>query len=120
MNEEPEVDDEDFGVDQLGEDDDLLGALSSLKRTPASPEDFGDALEDRIRSRSAGKFFGKKSIAERLSVGVLALVIIAVGLGVYWLIRDSDTGSLKLDKGNEEPTLAPGAREAMPKPYKLP
>jgi len=118
--EPPEAEDHSQG-DELAEDDALFGALSALRGTPAPPpKDFGDAVEQRIRRRSGGKFFGERSVAERLSIGVLALVIIAIGLGVYWLIRDSDTGSLKLDKGEDVPQIAPGARDAVPKPYDLP
>jgi len=118
----PEVE-EDSVDEEIPEDDALFGALSSLRSVPAPPpptKDFGDAVEDRIRRRSGGKFFAERSFTERVSVGVLALVIIAVGLGVYWLIRDSDTGSLKLDKGGEVPRIAPGARDAVPKPYNVP
>ena len=73
-------------------------------------------VEDKIHKRSAGRFFGRPSLADRIWIGLLALLILTLGLGLYWLMRSSETGSLKLREGREAPQLAPGAREALPRP----
>jgi hypothetical protein len=119
---EPE-DDEDLDDEDLDDDDDsfdeagYLGAMSALKGRSKEPApNLGGAVEEKIRKRSGGRFFGDRSLTDRMSIGVIALVILAIGVGVFYLLKGSETGSLKLKKGEEAPQLAPGAREAMPKP----
>ena len=96
-------------------DANLLGALSRLE-APEVSDDFSVAVEDRIRKRSAGRFFGRPTLADRVWICVLALTILVLGFGLYWLMRGSETGSFKLNEGREAPELAPGAREALPRP----
>ena len=124
-DEDPEKDDsiDESGDDSLDdeldddfEDDGPLDMLAALKKPEAPTVDFGEAVEDKIRQRSGGRFFGERSLADRTSIGIIAVVILAIGLGVFWMLRGSETGSLKIKKGEKEPEMAPGAREAMPKP----
>lgn len=103
-------------LEETALDDPLLGALASLKTTAAAPPELGSDVAERIRKRSAGRFFGDRSLGDRKFIGVLAIVILALILGLYWLMRDSETGSLKLDQGQEVPSLAPGARDVVPQP----
>ncbi len=112
-----EVESELDGIDEpTGEvDDNILGALSKLK-APDVSDDFSKVVEDKIRTRSAGRFFGRPTLADRVWIGLLALLILVLGPGMYWLMQASETGSLKLHEGREVPELAPGAREAVPRP----
>lgn len=96
--------------------DGAVGALSSLHKMSA-PQGLGVAVEDRIRTRSAGRFFGRRTFGDRVPFGWLAVLAFAVLAAIYFVVRGSETGSLRVpDPGKAPPELAPGAKEAMPKP----
>jgi anti-sigma factor RsiW len=92
-----------------------VDALSGLKRMPA-PEAFGPGVEATIRRRSAGRFFGRRAFGDRVPFELLAVVALLLGIGVYLVLRSSDTGSLRYRRGPDQPSIAPGAREAVPHP----
>lgn len=73
----------------------------------AAPEDLGTAVTEAIHRRSGGRFFGKRSLGDRLPTSVL-LVIAALLLGAMTLVWcRSTTGSLSGPRGTEEPRPAP-------------
>ncbi|MBT8492120.1 MAG: hypothetical protein KJO07_03585 [Deltaproteobacteria bacterium] len=114
VEDEDDDDDDDDSFDEAG----YMSALSALKkdRTKVPVPELSEAVEDKIRKRSGGRFFGDRSLTDRMSIGIIALLILAIGVGVFYLLKGSETGTLKLKKGEEAPELAPGAREAMPRP----
>jgi anti-sigma factor RsiW len=80
-----------------------LGKLGKV----AAPEDLGAAVTEAIHRRSGGRFFGKRTLGDRLPTGVL-LVIAAVLLGAMTLVWcRSTTGSLSGPRGTEAPRPAP-------------
>ncbi|HET6611787.1 MAG TPA: anti-sigma factor [Kofleriaceae bacterium] len=96
--------------------DGALGALSSLNRT-AAPPDLGATVEERIRKRSGGRFFGRRGLGDRIPFGWLAALAFLVLAVIYLLVRASGSGTLRVpDPQVAPPHLAPGAKEAMPKP----
>jgi len=98
-----------------GEGESLRGALAALK-TPTPPsQDFSKAVEDRIHRRSGGRFFGPKGLGGR-SLAIVAIMIIALSITIYWLMRSSETGSLRLQDKGGAPEMAPGAKDVLPKP----
>lgn len=73
----------------------------------AAPEDLGTSVTEAIHRRSAGRFFGKRSMGDRLPTGVL-LVIAAILLGAMTLVWcRSTTGSLSGPRGTEPPRPGP-------------
>ncbi|MBP8807471.1 MAG: zf-HC2 domain-containing protein [Kofleriaceae bacterium] len=71
-----------------------VGALKSLPPT-AAPPDLGKSVEERIHRRSAGRFFARRTLGDRVPFGVLlivALIALVILLAVLW---SSPTGSLK-------------------------
>jgi anti-sigma factor RsiW len=73
----------------------------------AAPAELASAVTETIHRRSAGRFFGKRALGDRLPVGVL-LVIAALLLGAMSLVWcRSTTGSLRAPRGTEAPRPAP-------------
>ncbi len=77
-----------------------VSALSDLHKMPA-PQNFGVEVEDTIRRRSQGRFFGRKAFGDRIPFEWLAIAALILGLVVYLVIRSSDTGTLKYDGGSK-------------------
>ncbi len=98
-----------------GDAEELRRALSGLHRRPA-PDKFDAEVEETIRRRSGGRFFGRKAFGDRVPFVVIGMVVIALGLGVFLLLRCSDTGSLRYQRKIEQPQVHPEAQDQMPTP----
>ncbi len=100
--------------EELAELRKLREAFKSVPPQPA-PAHLGKAVEETIHRRSAGRFFGKKTLGDRVPFGVIlvvALVALVVIVGLLW---SSTTGSLRREPGKHPPP-PPGARDAIPRP----
>ena len=97
--------------------DEPLEEVSDLHRM-AAPHNFEDALTETIRKRSGGRFFGRKSLWDRVPYLWLAVAALVIGIIVFILVRSSDTGSLRYHKKPEKPAAQPGASDHMPSPYR--
>lgn len=96
---------------------DAARVLAGLdKKSP--PPDFGEQLEDKIRRRSAGRFFGRKAFGDRVPFEVLAVVAMALAFAVYLLWRSTGTGTLAPSTTAKPGTRPPRGRvqEVIPKP----
>jgi anti-sigma factor RsiW len=90
-------------------DDEMRADTSGLPTLGkvAAPPRFASQVTETIHRRSAGRFFGRRTLGDRLPIGVL-LAIAAVLLGavsVVWC--RSTTGSLRAPVGTEEPRPLP-------------
>ena len=106
-----------------GDEEDLSeeeyrNTVSQLLRVNA-PESFKHDVEETIRQRSGGRFFGRKAFGQRVPYEILALLILAIGIAAYMVIRSSTTGSLRYEKNTEAPHMAPGAKDVVPQPKPL-
>jgi hypothetical protein len=88
-------------------------AMAKLHKMSA-PQSFADDVEESIRRRSAGRFFGRKAFGDRVPFEVLAIVALIVGLAVFLLIRSSQTGSQRYEPRPEAPHIEPGAKDVVP------
>jgi anti-sigma factor RsiW len=71
-------------------------ALSGMQKARA-PASFAQEVTATIHARSAGRFFARKTLGDKVPFGVL-LVIALLGLGVIaYIMWSSSTGSLKVD-----------------------
>jgi anti-sigma factor RsiW len=71
-------------------------------RIAKAPETFVEDVTGTIHKRSAGRFFARRTLGDRVPFGVLLVVaIIALGVIAY-LMKSSPTGSLKVDKAHEQ------------------
>jgi anti-sigma factor RsiW len=72
-----------------------MTALEQMKGRPPAPETFTKGVEDTIHKRSAGRFFGKKTLGDRVPFGVILVVALGVLLTIAVLLWASATGSLR-------------------------
>ena len=80
----------------------LLCVLSL--RVAKAPETFVEDVTGVINKRSAGRFFARRTLGDRVPFGVLLVVaIIALGIIAY-LMKSSPTGSLKVDQKHDSTT----------------
>ena len=92
-----------------------MAALSGLHKQAAPPE-LTAGVTETIRRRSGGRFFGRRAFGDRVPFELLAILALLVAIGLYLVLRSSDTGSLRYQREPEKPKLAPGAKEAVPHP----
>lgn len=74
----------------------VRAALSGLHKLGA-PEAFGEHVTETIHRRSAGRFFARRTLGDRVPFGVLLIVALVVLLGVAATLWGSSTGSLRVD-----------------------
>ena len=86
--------------------------LSGLQKARA-PEKFNEDVTATIHKRSAGRFFAKRTLGDRVPLGVLLIIGVIVLVIVGAILWTSSTGSLKRDKHGTEPQ---GSGAIVPKP----
>ncbi|MBP6630083.1 MAG: hypothetical protein KBG28_19955 [Kofleriaceae bacterium] len=83
--------------------------LVALRRSKAeAPADFTAGVAETIHRRSGGRFFGRRTLGDRVPFGVLlvlALVVLAIIAALMW---SSGTGSLRRPPAAPAPPAAPG------------
>ena len=93
-----------------------MDALSGLHRVPA-PENFDRDITETIRRRSRGRFFGRRTLGDRVPFELLALLALVLGLALYFFLRGSDTGSLRpFDRESDAPAIHEDAPNVVPRP----
>jgi anti-sigma factor RsiW len=99
--------------------EDTMKALktSSVTRAPRPPDqkEFTERVERTIEQRSAGRFFGKRSIFGRLPIAVISLIMLVLVLLLLILSRRSTTGSLK-EPIQHPHTIPDDVRRDLPRP----
>jgi anti-sigma factor RsiW len=94
---------------------DTVNALSGLHKIPAPPH-FDRDVAETIRRRSGGRFFGRRAFGDRVPLELIAIVALALGLALYFFLRQSDTGSLRpFDRGSNRP-ITDDATDVAPRP----
>ncbi|HEU4614947.1 MAG TPA: hypothetical protein VFS15_22800 [Kofleriaceae bacterium] len=86
--------------------------LSGLQKARA-PATFTNDVTGTIAKRSAGRFFGRKTLGDRVPFNAILIVAMLALAVVGYLMWSSQTGSLKVDH-KAAPTEPP------PAPVKLP
>src|SRR5262245_57922862 len=69
-------------------------ALSGLQKTRA-PMSFDQGVTGTIHRRSAGRFFGRRTLGDRVPFGVLLAIALAILIPLAYVMWASTTGSLK-------------------------
>jgi anti-sigma factor RsiW len=75
--------------------EETMKALGNLKGAPIAPEQFTKGVEDTIHRRSAGRFFGKKTLGDRVPFGAILIVALVTLVAVAVVLWTSLTGSLR-------------------------
>ena len=87
--------------------------LGDLPREQA-PGEFTQHVTETIRKRSAGRFFAKRTLGDRIPFGallIIAFAILAIVAGILW---SSNTGSLRVH--HDEPANKPPSGDLAPRP----
>jgi hypothetical protein len=75
-----------------------MSALTSMKGKPPAPETFTKGVEETIHRRSAGRFFGRKTLGDRVPFGVLLIIAMVVLVSAALVLWASTTGSLRVGR----------------------
>jgi hypothetical protein len=84
--------------------------LSGLSRAHA-PSSFAQDVEETIHQRSAGRFFGKRTLGDRVPFGAIVLVALIALAVIGYVLWSSSTGSLKRDRVPVDPPAVGSAVE---------
>jgi hypothetical protein len=94
-------------------DEEMRKLLSGMRRAKA-PEAFTETVTETIHKRSAGRFFARRTLGDRVPFGVLLVVALVALAVIGYLMWSSPTGSLKVDKPAEPPPDRPSAPLLQP------
>ena len=87
--------------------------LSGMRKAAAPPA-FVEGVAETIHQRSAGRFFGRRTLGDRVPLGALVALALAVILVIGYVLWSSSTGSLKVDRERAPATGSAGPAVAPP------
>ena len=87
--------------------------LSGMQKAHA-PSNFSDGVAETIHKRSAGRFFARRTLGDRVPFGALVVVAVAGLVVIAYVLWSSPTGSLKVDHGRDRPAATGSAAVAPP------
>ena len=88
-------------------------AISGLQKAHA-PSTFAEDVTATIHKRSAGRFFARRTLGDRVPFGVLLVIALVLLIGVAGVLWMSQTGSLRVHR---EPVPAgSGSAQIAPAP----
>ena len=73
-------------------------------RAAAAPPAFTESVAATIHQRSAGRFFGRRTLGDRVPLGWLMAIALVVLVVVFAIVWSSPTGSLSLRRPGPGPT----------------
>jgi anti-sigma factor RsiW len=90
----------------LADAEKVRAAFGKLAASPA-PAAFREQVTDTIHRRSAGRFFARRTLGDRVPFGLLLIVALVVLGAVAALLWSSSTGSLRVDPAPVAPAGDP-------------
>lgn len=90
-------------------------ALSGLQKARA-PGSFDQEVTGAINRRSAGRFFGRRTLGDRVPFGVLLVIALAILIPVGYVMWASMTGSLKRTPAQDPAGEASGSAPLIRRP----
>lgn len=90
-------------------------ALSGMQKARA-PSSFAQEVTSTIHKRSAGRFFGRRTLGDRVPFGALVIAAVVVVVTVAYFMWASQTGSLLVDHERARPAGSAGSAQLVPKP----
>lgn len=82
--------------------------LAALRQAPA-PAEFTDGVTRTIHARSAGRFFARRTLGDRVPLGLLLAVALALLLVIFAVLWSSPTGSLGFGRHGAHPPAPAGS-----------
>jgi anti-sigma factor RsiW len=85
--------------------DELRSSVGVFKSLPpaTAPPALTAAVEATIRRRSGGRFFGRRTMGDRVPFGVLLAVALVILIAIVAMLWSSSTGSLKSERAPSAP-----------------
>jgi anti-sigma factor RsiW len=90
-------------------------ALSGLQKARA-PVSFDQGVTGAIHRRSAGRFFGRRTLGDRVPFGLLLVIALLILLPIAYVMWSSSTGSLKRTPEREPAGERSGSQQLLPRP----
>jgi len=90
-------------------------ALSGLQKARA-PGSFDQEVTGAIHRRSAGRFFGRRTLGDRVPFGVLLVIALAILIPVAYVMWSSMTGSLRRGSAPDPAGDGSGSAPLLPRP----
>src|SRR5690606_17540540 len=90
-------------------------ALSGLLRARA-PGSFDQEVTGAIHRRSAGRFFARRTLGDRVPFGVLLVIALVLLLPIAYVMWTSTTGTLKRGPEREPAGEPRGSGSLIPRP----
>ena len=87
--------------------------LSGMRKAHA-PSNFSDGVAETIHKRSAGRFFGRRTMGDRVPFGALVAVALAGLVVIAYVLWSSSTGSLKVDRHGAPQAPSRGSAAVAP------
>jgi anti-sigma factor RsiW len=87
--------------------------LSGLRKAHA-PSSFAEDVAETIHQRSAGRFFGRRRLGDRVPFGALLVIALAGLLVIGYVLWASSTGSLKVEHDHAPPAAQGSAAVSPP------
>jgi anti-sigma factor RsiW len=87
--------------------------LSGMQKAHA-PSSFSDGVAETIHKRSAGRFFARRTLGDRVPFSALVAVALAGLVVIAYVLWSSSTGSLKVDRNRERAVPHGSAAVAPP------
>jgi anti-sigma factor RsiW len=76
--------------------EETMAALAGMKgKKEGAPPDMTEKVTETIHRRSAGRFFGRKTLGDRVPFGFLLIIAIIVLVVTAAILYSSTTGSLR-------------------------
>ena len=82
--------------------------LSGLQKAHA-PSRFTESVAETIHQRSAGRFFARRTLGDRVPLMALLIVALVGLLVIGYVLWSSSTGSLKVDRSRAHPAAGSAA-----------
>ena len=72
-----------------------VGVVHGLEKVPAPPQ-FARGVIDRVRQRSAGRFFSPQRMVDRIPYELFSLVMLGIVLVIYLFMQMSQPGKVNI------------------------
>ena len=89
--------------------------LSGMQKARA-PASFAQDVTATIHKRSAGRFFGRRTLGDRVPFGALVIVAVLALAAIGYVMWSSQTGSLEVEHGRGRSGEHGGSAVLVPRP----
>ena len=91
--------------------------LQTLKAArAAAPAEFTETVTETIHRRSGGRFFGRRTLGDRVPFTLLLLLALALAIAIAGVLWTSSTGSLRVRPEPKQEQPKGGAKDLAPAP----